>query len=850
MKKILFLFCLFGILIFSNFASASLIDDLKAYWTFESTTGIERNVFNDHNSIATANITTGVTRGVSGIIGTSFYYNGNGYATTNYSNEMIDLNSTVGTISLWFNWTGQAAGIVGLFKLGDFADANSIRIIFDNRSSALRNISVSYAGGSNIFQMSNISLNKLALGKFYHLAVVFNGSDIQMYLNGTLMFGSYLQHTVPGWWFRNTLNVGKRMSLFGQDTDSNFTGSIDEVGIWTRNLSAAEVLQLYDEGIAGTRFFSPISTSLDSPVNGSTILNPIFDATINPINLNLTNATIYVWYNNGTLFNKTTNTVTGIVSNSTSFNISSIISPNSFKWNVLGCGKNNSNTASFCSFADSNFTFDYGYLINNETHSSSVSELSSQTFVLNTSLISGLISSSAYLTYNYTIYTATKTTSGDNAIFTTTFITPNVAGATTINYNWTLNLIDSNGIIFSKNVSSQSQIVSPIAIDNCTVNTGLILNFTLWDEDDKTPLNGTIDLIIKIYSTNTSTLVQTFNKSYAYNPINANAIVCRNLINETYSMSYEAKYWSNISFYPIEYKYADKIAHNNNTGVQNIKLYDLLTSRTTVCTFAVQDANLVDLPNVVVDVQRQYISLDSFLSVEAPKTDYSGQTIAHLVLYDVLYNFLVYNDGELVGTFNNYKVSSSTCVFTFNLLQVSAKIKDYTKYGDISAFFDLNKATRTLTMNWITTDSLLHEIKWNVINNDNWGNTTICTNSQIGTSGAFVCNIPETYGNTTIYAEVYSSGNSFIGRWFFGLGETSSEIFEGIRVIFGMLMYTTIVLMMIFDPVFIVIGSMLGIVFAGAFHLVDGGTWFGNLTVVIYFAIAGGIIIFYLNKKS
>lgn len=834
--------------------SATWNSGLVSYWSMEQLTGDEPDRVNGDNNITQIN----ATRGVSGIIGNGLYFHnwstGQGeYA--NMSQNIKNYNSSTGAISIWFNWTPQIDQDDRLIYIISFdpsvtSESNSIILFLDNRSGTDNIIGAKLYYSTVFFNCLNINSLK---NQWTHLVLNKNVTDAELYINGTLKCFATNRN-----WFNDSLNTVGGVNMWniadkkGVDT-VGLRGTIDEIGIWNRTLNADEILGIYQAGLSGNGYVKEGMVISLSPQSGITTLNSTLNASISPINITLTNATLFLYYSsNGSLINSTTNVLTGVSENITKWVMKDMPLIYPLKWNVYACG-NKDDSSALCEFKSSNYTINYGYQLNSETHSSEVSSSSNQNFVLNTNLtVTDIVSSSAYITYNYTIYTATKTTSGNQTIFTAAATTPNILGSpVTINYNWTLNLVNSNGVTYSSNVSSQSQSVNAVGIDNCTIYNDTILNFTLWDEDDRTQLNGTIDLLVKLYTTNTTSVVKTFNMTFNYNPIYANAKICRSLINDTYDMSYEAKYWSNTSFYDVEYKYADKIAHNNNTGIQNIKLYDLLISRTTNCIFQVQDELLKDIEGAIIDVQRQYIPLNSFISVESPKTDYSGQTNAHLVLNDVLYNFPIYLNGELIGTFNNYRVTSSTCNFAFNLIQSSAGIQDYSSYGDVSVIYTLDKIGRTLTANWITVDSVSHEITWRVLKNDQWGNTTICENSAEGTTGAFVCTIPQTYGNSSIVAEIWSSSTlTFIGRTIFTLEDTGDKIFGGLRIIFGLLMYSSLVLLMIAEPTMIVIGAILGIIFAFFFSLIDGGTTGGGIGLVIFFIIGGAIIIFRLAKTS
>jgi hypothetical protein len=135
-----------------------------------------------------------------------------------------------------------------------------------------------------------------------------------------------------------------------------YDGTLDEVGIWNRTLSSAEMTQLYNDGngITWTDFFQNISVVLNDPTNASVINDSTvdFNWTIVPLEQNITNWTLSAWFINGTLALQTSNTT--INTNQTTtviYNATTFISGN-YTWNVESCGTSGNCTTS------NNWTFE------------------------------------------------------------------------------------------------------------------------------------------------------------------------------------------------------------------------------------------------------------------------------------------------------------------------------------------------------------------------------------------------------------------------------------------------------------------------------------------------------------
>jgi hypothetical protein len=90
--------------------------------------------------------------------------------------------------------------------------------------------------GSDVIALSSVSVDT-----WYHLVGVYNGSELMIYKNGELVINSSYSGAI------DTNNVDVHISCRDNAGSFNycFNGSVDEVRIWNRSLSASEVQQLY-----------------------------------------------------------------------------------------------------------------------------------------------------------------------------------------------------------------------------------------------------------------------------------------------------------------------------------------------------------------------------------------------------------------------------------------------------------------------------------------------------------------------------------------------------------------------------------------------------------------------------
>jgi gliding motility-associated-like protein len=97
---------------------------------------------------------------------------------------------------------------------------------------------VVWNGGTYTYHSSNVALG---LNTWYHVVAVYSSSQIKIYVNGSLIT-TQVTTAVPA--ISGVLNMGASLS----GTSQYFTGKLDDVGLWSRALTLAEIQQLYTQG--------------------------------------------------------------------------------------------------------------------------------------------------------------------------------------------------------------------------------------------------------------------------------------------------------------------------------------------------------------------------------------------------------------------------------------------------------------------------------------------------------------------------------------------------------------------------------------------------------------------------
>ncbi len=197
----------------------------------------------DDNAQDMAGSNPGMLNGVtfdSGMVGRAFSFNGNG------ENVSVPASS---------NWA---------FGSGDFAimfwvygtNFGTQRPLINNRKTPASNSMwaiETYYTGSNIVEFHSgltiylIATNPLISSSWNHVAVTRNGGTLSMYINGVL---SGTVGNTTDFAEINDLQIGRDV-MNGNDLAGSFSGRMDEIQIFNRGLSAAEIASIFDAGSGG-----------------------------------------------------------------------------------------------------------------------------------------------------------------------------------------------------------------------------------------------------------------------------------------------------------------------------------------------------------------------------------------------------------------------------------------------------------------------------------------------------------------------------------------------------------------------------------------------------------------------
>jgi len=482
-----------------------------------------------------------------------------------------------------------------------------------------------------------------------------------------------------------------------------------------------------------------------------------------------------------------------------------------------------------------------------QSYTATVLEGSSTSFAINFTT-NGTEITTAYLNYNGTRYGGTIT---DAYTIARTITAPSVATSSILGFFWEITMRDG----FAYNTTSINQTVTPISIDNCSVNTVALYNFTMKDEATQTEINESatatsakVDLVVRGYGTDTE--IATYYKAYAVNPFG----VCLNssLTSQQYNIDVQVEY--SAVGYDTEFYHIQNETLNSSSFPTNITLYDLNTSTSQAFKVIFKDSAFLSVEDALIYVYRKYIDEGVFKIVEVPKTDVNGETIAHLITNDVIYNFVVKKYGVTLGTYSNVRPvcqnpTITTCTIDFNAFASSITVPDYTTADDFNYTLAYNKTSREVSTQYVIPSGSAENVTLIVVTQDALG-TTMCTDSVVSSSGTLSCTVPESFGNGSAIARLYKS-NALVSYGGVSMAQTSKDIYGSALAIIAVMVLMTILGAGLSDnPVYTAIFLFVGVLLLFAMNILDNTSYLGKGASVVYLLIAIVLIIIKGSKRN
>lgn len=225
-------------------AGNGLLTNLEAYWTMDDA-DISGSTLIDVHGTYDGTI-TGATTGVSGVVGEAFSFDGSG-DYVNMGNVLNFDRTDAFSYALWMKKDSDGNLEFPISKVKHAVPFNGWELQLtttDKPEFFLIN-----NNPSNLIRVTATTATIKAADGWVHYVATYDGSSsasgVTQYINGsaiasTIVNNSLSSSTIFTW----DLMIGRRPNLTGYD----FDGDLDEIGIWSRELSSTDVAALYNGG--------------------------------------------------------------------------------------------------------------------------------------------------------------------------------------------------------------------------------------------------------------------------------------------------------------------------------------------------------------------------------------------------------------------------------------------------------------------------------------------------------------------------------------------------------------------------------------------------------------------------
>lgn len=203
---------------------------LRAYWSFDEPIG---NLIYDYSGHQNTLVLNGGTR-VAGQVQLAVALNGStDYASVPLS-AALDITDQALSMSVWLKLDKFPSAISGSFGPIYDSDQDAYILYLDKSNASLR-FKIKDDDGDT--ERPEIPETMLDTGRWMHVVGVYNGDEAMLYLDGQLI--DYHENTALDYL------LGGQQARLGENGGDYFEGAMDEMKVYNRALSPAEVRALY-----------------------------------------------------------------------------------------------------------------------------------------------------------------------------------------------------------------------------------------------------------------------------------------------------------------------------------------------------------------------------------------------------------------------------------------------------------------------------------------------------------------------------------------------------------------------------------------------------------------------------
>ena len=358
-------------------------------------------------------------------------------------------------------------------------------------------------------------------------------------------------------------------------------------------------------------------------------------------------------------------------------------------------------------------------------------------------------------------------------------------------------------------------------ITNCSGGGTEYLTFFGYDEDSGTAINFDLEI---------DTVFDTGNQSFTFSGAN-NYSICVEPGTETYDFDAILKY--SATGYSTRYYYIEN-AELTPSG-ENVSLYLLNNSDSTLITNRVLDQSESEEPNVIIQCQRYDIGEGTYILVAEGRTDFSGYAYINLKAHET-YKFFLVRNGIILREYDPMQLETDDLIFYISTVEIPEYFDYYNKVIT-SCIYDNTTAPTNVTCSYVDTSGLTMDMNFSVDQLTQAGYLNVCNDSSSSSSGSFICNLPNNATYKYHLKGTYHSETYIWQQGFISLGEAMT--FGVVGLILAFLLVSFSAFISHYDIKASLIATAFSIIFCMASRLIATGveTLAMMMTVALIFMI-------------
>lgn len=763
--------------------------NLTAYYKLDEASGAVIDSIDSNNGV-----NHGATPNVAGIINTAYYFNGSNKNNITFSSVSNKLNSNF-SISVWVK---ENASSYMIWYINGTPDSTMLvntggTIFF-------------YINGNNYVQ-TNVNLED---NNWHNLVVTYNivTHGMKIYADGVSNpgFSGYtggLQATANSYF---TLGANPH------DLNQWFNGTMDEVGVWNRTLTGAEVTNLYNNGNG-------------EPLTANSLTNVSVSA-----------GGVNVFSQSGVF--STNNQTSNFANALNSYNL--VCTP------IAGyC------YVPFLFFADTSGTLQYSNLIFNDfglieqsqNYSSTIIGGDMDNFSINL-LLGNASNVNASLIYNGTnMGNDLQGTFGNQFIASKGFISPVVTTPTSASFYWLITWSNATGS-FSFNSNTYTQTITTVNVTAPCTSGYPFINISNYDEETLLPAVGTT---VQYTLTLLNNGIQVAGANGTL--IGQNLSICtgQNLSQENIQYNLQLRYFGTNYMYRVYNIQNGQISQTPFT----IALYFISNATGTEFQINYVDFNYIPHPGALVQVERQYLANNTYNTVEIPLIGNNDLSQAAFNANNIAYRIVIVENGKIIDSFDKvYPVCQNVVLGQCTIYLRGAQNVQSQTNGDFNYIItDINNAlVLTYTIPSGTPTAVVE-----FLTNQNsafMNNISTCDNIiSDSSSGTITCTYNNTVGNSIIDIEIKTTNGVDL---FASITESAipNASFLGNNYFIAFILVLTLALIFISSGPIMLVISGIGVAYLGVIFLIKGVGIFAVTSSLGWLIVVIVITIYKISSKE